>query len=95
MKSTRRPSAEADGAAAARDLKRAIASDKDDMYVYYYGALVALAAGDSAGALDALEHAVSLGYPALLIRAAPDFQSLRSDARFRKLVAQADKPPAG
>jgi hypothetical protein len=28
-------------------------------------------------------------------RAAPDFASLRSDARFRQLLAQADKPPAG
>ncbi|HEX4388442.1 MAG TPA: tetratricopeptide repeat protein, partial [Steroidobacteraceae bacterium] len=84
-----------DSEAAAHTLQKAIAADKDDMIVYYYGALVALARGDSPGALDALERAVTLGYPALLLRAAPDFASLRSDARFRKLNTEADKPPAG
>jgi TolB-like protein/tetratricopeptide (TPR) repeat protein/DNA-binding winged helix-turn-helix (wHTH) protein len=84
-----------DRESAARYEQRAIATDKDELYVYYYGALVALARGDSPGALDALDRAVALGYPPLLIRAAPDFESLRGDARFRKLIAQADKPPAG
>jgi TolB-like protein/Flp pilus assembly protein TadD/DNA-binding winged helix-turn-helix (wHTH) protein len=80
---------------AARSEERAIATDKDELLVYYYGALVALAHGDSGGALDALDRAVALGYPVLLVRAAPDFESLRNDARFRKLVAQADKTSAG
>jgi len=38
---------------------------------------------------------VALGYPPPLVRAAPDLAGLRSDARFRQLLAQADKPPAG
>jgi TolB-like protein/tetratricopeptide (TPR) repeat protein len=80
---------------AARNLQRALATDKDNLFVYYYGALVALARGDSGAALDALDRAVALGYPTLLVRAAPDFASLRNDARFRKIMAQADKPNAG
>jgi TolB-like protein/Flp pilus assembly protein TadD/DNA-binding winged helix-turn-helix (wHTH) protein len=84
-----------DDKGAAQYIARAIAADKNELYVYYYAALVALARNDSAAALDALDHAVTLGYPALLIRASPDFASLRSDARFRKLIVQADKPPAG
>ena len=84
-----------DHESAARNERKAITTDNDQLYVYYYGALVALARGDTAGALDALDRAVALGYPVLMVRAAPDFESLRSDARFRKLVAQADKPPAG
>jgi TolB-like protein/Flp pilus assembly protein TadD/DNA-binding winged helix-turn-helix (wHTH) protein len=84
-----------DQESAARYLQRAIAADKDNLFVYYYGALVALARGDSSAALDALERAVALGYPPLLVRAAPDFVSLRNDARFRKLIVQADRPAAG
>src|SRR4029077_5509875 len=84
-----------DHESAARNERKAITTDNDQLYVYYYGALVALARGDTAGALDALDRAVALGYPVLMVRAAPDFESLRNDARFRKLVAQAEKPPAG
>jgi TolB-like protein/Flp pilus assembly protein TadD/DNA-binding winged helix-turn-helix (wHTH) protein len=58
-----------------------------DQYVHYYGALVALERGDPDGALAALARAIELGYPAQLVRAAPDFASLRSDARFRKLLS--------
>ena len=64
----------------------------NDPYVQYYGALLALERGDSAGALSGLEQAVALGYPPQLIRAAPDFASLRSDARFRKLTSQSIDP---
>jgi hypothetical protein len=63
--------------------------------VRYYGALTALELGDPAAALESLSRAVALGYPASLVRAAPDFAGLRSDARFRQLLAQADQPPAG
>jgi hypothetical protein len=73
---------------------RALELDGADEYVHYYAALVALETGDTAGALASLSRAVELGYPAQLVRAAPDFMSLRSDARFRKLVGPADKSPA-
>jgi hypothetical protein len=59
--------------------------------VQYYLALVALQRGNTAAALDALTRAVSLGYPAQLVSAAPDFASLRSDARFKKLLAPPGK----
>lgn len=74
---------------------RALELNPDDPNVRYYTALTALELGDPAAAMESLSRAVALGYPAPLVRAAPDFASLRSDARFRQLLAQADKPPAG
>jgi tetratricopeptide (TPR) repeat protein len=74
---------------------RALGLNAEDPTVRYYAALVALERGDQAAALDSLSHALELGYPVRLVRAAPDFASLRNDARFRELLAQADKPPAG
>ena len=69
-----------------RYTERALSLGADDANVQYYAALVALQRGDSAAALDALTRAVSLGYPPQLVSAAPDFVSLRSDVRFRKLI---------
>ena len=80
---------------AQRYASRAFAIGSDDVFVHYYAALIALERRDSTTALESLDRAVRLGYPAQLVRAAPDFTSLRSDARFRQLLAQADKPPAG
>jgi TolB-like protein/DNA-binding winged helix-turn-helix (wHTH) protein/Tfp pilus assembly protein PilF len=73
-----------------RYTERALAQGSDDPNVQYYAALIALQRSDVAGALDALTRAVGLGYPVQLVGAAPDFVSLRSDARFRKLLT----PPA-
>jgi tetratricopeptide (TPR) repeat protein len=69
-----------------RYTERALALGADDANVQYYAALVALQRGDSGAALDALTRAVSLGYPPQLVSAAPDFASLRSDVRFKKLI---------
>ncbi|MGH8268237.1 MAG: tetratricopeptide repeat protein [Steroidobacteraceae bacterium] len=80
---------------AQRYTSRALALDSDDVYVHYYGALIALERRDSATALESLEKAVHGGFPAQMVRAAPDFTSLRSDTRFRQLLAQAGKPPEG
>jgi Flp pilus assembly protein TadD len=74
-------------------VSRALALAGTDQYVHYYGALVALESGDANGAIAALGRAVELGYPVQLIRAAPDFSSLRSDARFRKLAEVSEKAP--
>src|SRR5262249_2660161 len=76
-------------------MKRALQLAADDPNVRYYAALIALERGDRAAALDSLSHAMELGYPGRLIRPAPDFASLRTDARFRELLAQADRPPSG
>ena len=77
------------------DTSRALQLNPDDSNVRYYAALTALELGDPAAALESLSRAVALGYPPPLVRAAPDLAGLRSDARFRQLLAQADKPPAG
>lgn len=74
---------------------RALQLNADDPNVRYYASLTALELGDQQAALEALSRAVELGYPPRLLRAAPDFASLRSDARFRQLLAQADKSPSG
>jgi len=74
-------------------VSRALALGGADQYVHYYGALVALERGDANGAVAALSRAVELGYPTQLIRAAPDFTGLRSDARFRKLADVSEKSP--
>ncbi len=73
-----------------RYTERALAQGSDDPNVQYYAALIALQRSDVTGALEALTRAISLGYPVQLVGAAPDFVSLRSDARFRKLLT----PPA-
>ena len=74
---------------------RARALGADDIYVHYYAALTALEQHDAAAALAALDQALRGGFPAQMLRAAPDFNSLRGDARFRQLLAQADQPPSG
>ena len=74
---------------------RALALGADDVYVQYYAALIALERHDPPAALKALDEAVRGGFPAQMVRAAPDFNSLRGDPRFRQLLAQADKPPEG
>ena len=74
---------------------RALQLNADDPNVRYYACLTALELGEKQAALESLSRAVELGYPPQLVRAAPDFASLRSDARFRQLLVQADKAPAG
>jgi tetratricopeptide (TPR) repeat protein len=72
--------------------ERALSLGADDPNVQYYAALVALQRGDAAATLAALARAIELGYPPQLLSAAPDFASLRSDPRFRKLVSPPGKP---
>ena len=74
---------------------RALQLGSDDVFVHYYAALIALERRDAPQALDSLSRAVSLGFPVQLLRAAPDFASLRNEPRFRALLAQADKLPQG
>jgi len=78
-----------------RYASRSLAIHSDDIYVSYYAALIALERRDTTSALDSLGQALRGGFPAQMVRAAPDFTSLRGDPRFRQLLAQADKPPEG
>ena len=84
-----------DGTDTARYTRQALQLNPDDPNVHYYVALTALELGDRTAALAALTRAVALGYPLQLVRAAPDFSTLRADVRFRQLLAQADSSPAG
>jgi len=65
------------------------------VYVHYYSALIAIQQRDSVAAIAALQRAMNLGYPAQLVRAAPEFATLRGDSRFERLVTQTAAPPAG
>jgi len=82
-----------DAVHAAQYAGRAQALGPDDVYVHYYAALIALEQHDAGGALGALEQAVHGGFPPQLLRAAPDFNSLHGEPRFRQLLAQADQRP--
>lgn len=84
-----------DATAADAPMKRAMQLAGDDPNVHYYAALIAVERGDRTAAVESLSRAMELGYPAKFIRAAPDFAVLRTDTRFRALLAQADKPPSG
>lgn len=72
---------------------RALQLGADDQYVHYYAARLALERGDAERALAALNRAIELGYQPQLIRADPDFASLRNDTHFRTLVSQAERTP--
>jgi TolB-like protein/Flp pilus assembly protein TadD/DNA-binding winged helix-turn-helix (wHTH) protein len=73
---------------------RALELGTDLVFVHYYVALIAIAGGDEPAALESLRHAVDLGFPGLLVRAAPEFESLHRDERFRQLLATTSQPPA-
>jgi TolB-like protein/Flp pilus assembly protein TadD/DNA-binding winged helix-turn-helix (wHTH) protein len=81
-----------DSSDVARYKRQALQLSPDDPNVRYYLALTALELGDQAAALDSLSRAVELGYPLQLVRAAPDFVSLRADGRFQHLIAHAQGP---
>ena len=78
-----------------RYTRQALQLGPDDPNVRYYMALTAVELGDPAAALESLSRALELGYPPQLVRVAPDFGSLRTDARFQHLLARADGPQSG
>ena len=65
------------------------------LYVHYYGALIAIQQQNTAAALGELQRALQLGYPAQLVRAAPDFAALRGQQQFERLVSAARGSPNG
>jgi TolB-like protein/Flp pilus assembly protein TadD/DNA-binding winged helix-turn-helix (wHTH) protein len=61
----------------------------DDVFVQYYGALIALEEHNVGAALDFLHRAIDLGYPIQMVRADPLFHQLLQDERFQHLLAAA------
>jgi TolB-like protein/Tfp pilus assembly protein PilF/DNA-binding winged helix-turn-helix (wHTH) protein len=66
----------------------ALAAAPDDVYAHYYGALVWLESGDKQRALEELSTAIELGYSTAMLRADPQFDSLRGGPRFDRLVGK-------
>jgi serine/threonine-protein kinase len=76
-----------DLARASRYVAGAIQLRPDIVWVQYYAALVALQTEGRDAALAAVERAIRLGYPAQLVRAAPEFSALHGDPHFADLIA--------
>jgi TolB-like protein/tetratricopeptide (TPR) repeat protein/DNA-binding winged helix-turn-helix (wHTH) protein len=74
---------------------KALGMGPDEVYVHYYSALIAIQQQKTGAALASLRRAVELGYPTQLIRAAPEFVSLRKDERFDSALAAAPSAPTG
>jgi TolB-like protein/DNA-binding winged helix-turn-helix (wHTH) protein/Tfp pilus assembly protein PilF len=58
------------------------------VYVHYYSALAYLELAKPDLAIDELKRAVQAGYPRYLIRAAPEFDALKSDGRVIRLLEE-------
>lgn len=69
-----------------RYLAEAVASGPDLLYVQYFAGIAAADRGDRAEGLRAVRELVRLGYPATLLRSAPEFRSLLQDAEYKKIV---------
>ena len=64
----------------------ALVIGSDDVFVQYYGALIALEEHNVTAALDFLHRALDLGYPVQMVRADPQFARLFRDERFQHLL---------
>lgn len=73
-------------AEARQAIDRATQLAPDDPYINYYRALVEVSLGRPDAALDEIAIAVAGGYPKKLVRADPEFQALREQARFRAIL---------
>ena len=62
---------------ARRGIARALSEGDDSNYVHYYVALAELGLGDKARALSHIERAHELGYPEVLLKAAPELGEMR------------------
>ena len=78
--------------AARAHAEKALALDPDGAETLYHVALVSLAGGDSATALDLLARAVAQGYPVAEVDRDPDLARLKSDPRYATLLASQSPP---
>jgi TolB-like protein/DNA-binding winged helix-turn-helix (wHTH) protein/Tfp pilus assembly protein PilF len=70
------------------ELAAAVREASAPVYVHYYAALAYLELGNSDSAIAELIRAVEAGYPPYLVRAAPEFDALKSDGRVIKLLKE-------
>ena len=60
--------------------------DLTALYVHYYAALAFLGLGETDIAISEVTQSAAVGYPRYLVRAAPEFEALRSDPRRGELL---------
>lgn len=68
-------------------IERAMALDPEDMYVYYYGALIYELQGRTEETLAALRRALKLGYQPAFLQADPGFARIANQQQFTSLIA--------
>jgi TolB-like protein/Flp pilus assembly protein TadD/DNA-binding winged helix-turn-helix (wHTH) protein len=76
-----------DAESSRRYLADALASGPEIVYVQYFFGVNAADAGEREVALRAVRELVRMGYPATLLRSAPEFRSLLQDAEYKKIVS--------
>jgi TolB-like protein/tetratricopeptide (TPR) repeat protein/DNA-binding winged helix-turn-helix (wHTH) protein len=69
-----------------RYLAEALAAGPEMVYVQYFVGVAAADAGQRDAALEAVRALVRMGYPASLLRSAPEFRSLLQDAEYKKII---------
>ena len=70
---------------AKRQIEKALVAAPQNLYVQYDAALVFAAVGNKERALDAIEQAVSLGYPRHLLAVEPGFAEISDTTRFEEI----------
>jgi len=68
-------------------INRSKSIDPNNPYVHYYDGLLRNREGQSNAAIDALQKAIDLGYPAKLLAAEPYLEDLYQEERFSTLVS--------
>jgi TolB-like protein/Flp pilus assembly protein TadD len=68
-------------------IERALEFAPNDPYIRYYDALLKFFDGDKRSAIDAIDAALDMGYPAAMLAADPLLGELHGDRRFEQLLA--------
>jgi hypothetical protein len=77
---------------AADELAHADIENSEALYVHYYAALAYLQIGKADTAISELTRAVAAGYPRYLVRAAPEFETLKTDPQLVELLREPASP---
>jgi tetratricopeptide (TPR) repeat protein len=81
--------AASDFACAEELIESALDSIPEDPFTHYTKALIDTRFGATDDAMQALEHAVALGYPEALLESDPNLASLHGESRWAQLVSGA------